>query len=143
VLLEDPRHRGNFGAVVRVAAAAQAAGVLSTGAQDPWNPVVVRGAAGLQFAVPVAALDSLPEPVDRALVALDVDGDEFDPGAVPGRAILAFGSERAGLSADLRERADMRLRLPMREGVSSLNLATTVAAVLYSMRLAGGAQPPW
>jgi len=56
VLLDEPRHRGNFGAVIRVAAAAGAAGVLSTGAQDPWHPVVVRGAAGLQFAVPVARL---------------------------------------------------------------------------------------
>jgi TrmH family RNA methyltransferase len=141
VLLEDPRHRGNFGAVVRVAAAAQAAGVLSTGAQDPWNPVVVRGAAGLQFAVPVACVGSPPESHDRALVALDPDGAEFDPHALPDRAILAFGSERAGLSAELRARADMTLRLPMRHGVSSLNLATAVAAVLYSARLSSRRQP--
>ena len=38
VLLEDPRHLGNVGAAVRVAAAAGAAAVLTTGAADPWDP---------------------------------------------------------------------------------------------------------
>ncbi len=137
VLLEEPRHRGNFGAVIRVAAAAHAGGVLSTGFQDPWNPVVVRGAAGLQFAVPVARLDGSPaDTAGRALLAFDPAGDEFDPRLVPPRAVLVFGSERQGVSADLLDRAEARLKLPMREGVSSLNLATSVAAVLYAIALA-------
>src|SRR3954453_4003297 len=37
VLLEDPRHLGNLGACVRVAAAANAAGVITTGRLDPWH----------------------------------------------------------------------------------------------------------
>jgi len=137
VLLDEPRHRGNFGAVIRVAAAADAAGVLNTGAQDPWNPVVVRGAAGLQFAIPVARLERLSDPAlgERPLVVLDPDGEPFARGRVPARALLAFGSERRGVSTELIARADARLRLPMREGVSSLNLATAVAAVLYAVRL--------
>ncbi|MCW3015827.1 MAG: hypothetical protein JWO02_2919, partial [Solirubrobacterales bacterium] len=53
VLLEEPRHLGNLGACVRVAAGAGAAGVLSTGAQDPWHPDALRGSAGLHFALPV------------------------------------------------------------------------------------------
>jgi TrmH family RNA methyltransferase len=137
VLLEDPRHFGNLGAVIRVAAAAQAAGVLTTGRQDPWDPVAVRGSAGLHFALPVARVAELPHS-DRPLLALDPGGQELQPALVPPRAVLAFGTERAGLSDELLEGADARLRLPMREGVSSLNLATSVAAVLYSLRLARG-----
>ncbi len=135
VLLEDPRHFGNLGAVVRVAAAVEAAGVLTTGRQDPWDPVAVRGSAGLHFALPVARVERLPA-IDRPLLALDPDGEELRPELVPARALLAFGTERDGLSSELLERADVCLRLPMREGVSSLNLATSVAAVLYSLRLA-------
>ena len=52
VVLEDPRHLGNLGAVVRVAAAAAAAGVLTTGERDPWDPVAIRGSGGLHFALP-------------------------------------------------------------------------------------------
>jgi TrmH family RNA methyltransferase len=149
VLLEDPRTMGNMGACVRVAAAADAAGVLTTGPNDPWHPDALRGAAGLHFALPVAALapyspigrskrqDPLDELAvgDRPLVAIDPGGDDLRPAELPPRAILAFGSERYGLSAALLERADARLGIPMRAGVSSLNLATAVAAVLFAQRL--------
>jgi len=130
VLLEDPRHLGNLGACVRVAAAAGAAGLLTTGRQDPWHPDALRGSAGLHFALPVARIRTL-EPGDRPLVALDPDGA---PGRLPPRAVVAFGTERDGLSPELLARADQRLALPMRPGVSSLNLATAVAATLYSRR---------
>ncbi len=134
VLLEDPRSMGNMGACVRVAAAADAAAVLTTGHNDPWNPEALRGAAGLHFALPVAAVEALPRS-DRPLVAIDPDGGDLRPGELPPRAVLAFGTERHGLSAALLRRADARLGIPMRPGVSSLNLATSVAAVLFSQRL--------
>jgi TrmH family RNA methyltransferase len=134
VLLEDPRTMGNMGACVRVAAAADAAGVLSTGDNDPWHPEALRGAAGLHFALPVSAVDELPES-DRPLVAIDPGGEPLDRAALSPRSILAFGTERYGLSEPLLERADARLAIPMRAGVSSLNLATAVAAVLFSQRL--------
>jgi RNA methyltransferase, TrmH family len=134
VLLEDPRTMGNMGACVRVAAAADAGGVLTTGGNDPWHPDALRGAAGLHYALPVASLDEVPE-TDRPLIALDPDGEPLAAGSLPPRAVLAFGSERHGLSEGLLSRADARLGIPMREGVSSLNLATSVAAVLFSQRI--------
>jgi RNA methyltransferase, TrmH family len=134
VLLEAPRHLGNLGASVRAAAAAGAAGVLTTGEADPWHPHALRGSAGLHFALPVARVAALPA-TDRPLVAVDPAGDELHPGVVPGDALLAFGTERRGLSRELRSRADLRLRIPMEPGVSSLNLATAVATVLYAWRL--------
>jgi TrmH family RNA methyltransferase len=49
--------------------------------------------------------------------------------------VLAFGTERYGLSGELAARADARISIPMAPGVSSLNLATSVAAVLFAWRL--------
>jgi len=137
VMLENPRDLGNLGACVRVAAAANAAGVLATGSHDPWHPDALRGAAGLHFAVPVARLHSLEQlrERDRPLLAIDPDGEPLDPSELPARAVLAFGTERQGLSGELLESADARLRIPMRPGVSSLNLATSVSAVLFAWRL--------
>jgi RNA methyltransferase, TrmH family len=142
VLLEDPRDLGNMGACVRVAAAAGAAAVLSTGGHDPWQADALRGGAGLQYALPVARLPGglpagLPGELHRPLLALDPDGEPLDPDALPARAVLAFGTERHGLSAELLARADARVAIPMRAGVSSLNLATSVAAVLFAWRLCG------
>ena len=131
VLLEDPRDLSNVGACVRVAAAAGASAVLTTGAKDPWSPEALRGSAGLHFALPVVRLDDIDA---RPLLALDPEGEP--PSAIPDDAILAFGTERDGLSDALLARADARIALPMRDGVSSLNLATAVSAVLYAWRLA-------
>ncbi len=134
ILLEDPRTMGNMGACVRVAAAADAAGVLTVGTNDPWHPDALRGAAGLHFALPVAGVGELPVS-DRPLVAIDPGGEDLHLAELPPRAILAFGTERYGLSEALLGRADARLGIPMRAGVSSLNLATAVAAVLFAQRL--------
>jgi TrmH family RNA methyltransferase len=134
VLLEQPRNMGNIGACIRVAAAAGAAALITTGENDPWHPDAVRGAAGLQFALPVAAVKALPES-DRPLLAIDPEGEELAPERLPERAILAFGTERHGLSSDVFERADARVSIPMRAGVSSLNLATSVAIALFVMRM--------
>lgn len=134
VLLEDPRALSNVGASVRVAAAAGAAAVLTTGQGDPWHPDAVRGAAGLHYALPVARVETVPAS-DRPLVAVDPDGAPFAPGDLPPRAVLAFGTERDGLSDALLAAADRRIAIPMEPGVSSLNLATSVAAVLFAWRL--------
>jgi TrmH family RNA methyltransferase len=132
IVLEDPRHLGNLGACVRVAAAAGAAGVITTGVQDPWHPDALRGSAGLHFALPVAR-SRVIRTGDRPLVALDPDGEILHRGSVPPRAVLAFGTERDGLSPELLARADLRLALPMSRGVSSLNLATAVSGVLFAL----------
>jgi TrmH family RNA methyltransferase len=143
IVLEDPRDLGNIGACVRVAAAADAAGVLSTGSHDPWHPDALRGGAGLHFALPVARLDQLAalEQREGPLLALDPEGEPLDPLTLDPGSLLAFGTERHGLSEQLLASADARISIPMRAGVSSLNLATSVAAVLFAWRLASGDAP--
>jgi TrmH family RNA methyltransferase len=133
VLLEDPRHLGNLGAVVRVAAAAAAAGVMTTGRQDPWHPDALRGSAGLHFALPVHHLNAV-RTQGRELIALDPEGESLHGARLPAAAVLAFGTERDGLSPELLAQATRRVSLPMAPGVSSLNLATAVAATLYTLK---------
>ncbi len=134
VLLEDPRNLRNMGVCVRVAAAADAAGLLTTGSQDPWHPDALRASAGLHFALPVIRVSGR-ELGDRPLVAVDPDGEPFAPERMHPRTVLAFGTERYGLSDELLSIANHRVTIPMRPGVSSLNLATSVAAILFAWRL--------
>ncbi|MFF3916746.1 TrmH family RNA methyltransferase [Streptomyces sp. NPDC001852] len=138
VVLDNPRNLGNAGAVIRLAAGFGATGVITTGTLDPWHPTVVRGGAGLHFATAVERLgvDELPP---GPVFALDPEGDDIRDVQLPDDAVLAFGSERSGLSAELRARADQLLRLPMRPQVSSYNLATSVAMTLYHWSATGGA----
>jgi RNA methyltransferase, TrmH family len=131
VVLHQPSHFGNIGAAIRVSAAASAEALLATGPHDVWNAAAIRGSAGLHFALPVLNCSTVPD-LGRPTIAVDPDGDELD--AVPDNSMLLFGSERRGLPAELLERADRVVRIPMRAGVSSLNLATAVAVVLYQRR---------
>jgi tRNA G18 (ribose-2'-O)-methylase SpoU len=135
VLLENPAHRGNVGAAIRVAAAAGASTVITTGPLEPWDPAVVRGSAGLHYALDVARAETLAD-ASGPLIALHPGGRPLGTENIPDNSILAFGSERRGLSSELLAVADRTLAIPMEPHVSSLNLATAVAVVLYVWRLA-------
>ncbi|WP_030707575.1 TrmH family RNA methyltransferase [Streptomyces sp. NRRL F-2580] len=130
VVLDNPRNLGNVGAVVRLAAGFGATGVVTRGDLDPWHPNVVRAGAGLHYATTVErlALDELPP---GPLYALDPEGVDIRTLTLPDDALLAFGSERHGISPELRDRADHLVSLPMRPQVSSYNLATSVAMALF------------
>jgi TrmH family RNA methyltransferase len=139
VVLDNPRNLGNAGAVIRLAAGFGATGVVTTGTLDPWHPTVVRGGAGLHFATAVERM-TVEELPWGPVFALDAEGDDIRGLKLPGDAVLAFGPERSGLSAELRARADHLVSLPMRPQVSSYNLATSVAMTLYHWSLDGGVQ---
>jgi len=137
VVLDDPQHHGNIGASVRVSAAAGAGGLITVGNVDPWTPEALRGSAGLHFALPVSGRANLPE-TTRPIFAFDSEGDRLTE--IPDNALLLFGSERAGLSPWARGRCDHLVSFPMEPGVSSMNLATSVAVGLYAWRLNIGSQ---
>lgn len=130
VVLDNPRNLGNIGAVVRLAAGFGATGVVTTGDVDPWHPTVVRTGAGLHFATAVeqVTLDQLPE---GPLHVLDPEGEDIRGVVLPDDALIAFGSERHGISDELRSRASGLVSIPMRAQVSSFNLATSVGMGLF------------
>ncbi|UQX01964.1 TrmH family RNA methyltransferase [Streptomyces sp. RerS4] len=130
VLLDNPRNLGNVGAVVRLAAGFGATGVVTRGELDPWHQNVVRAGAGLHYATTVARLE-LDELPAGPVYALDPEGEDIRTLTLPDDALLAFGSERHGISPELRARADHLVSLPMRPQVSSYNLATSVAMTLF------------
>jgi RNA methyltransferase, TrmH family len=136
VLLDQPRNLGNVGAVIRVAAGFGATGVVTTGDLDPWHPNVVRGSAGLHFATVVRQVDLATLPAGP-LYALDPLGEDIREVEFPDDAVLAFGSERHGISEPVRALADRLVAIPMRPQVSSFNLATSVAMGLFHWMAAG------
>lgn len=137
--LQDP---GNLGALARVAEAAGAAALaLSPGTVHPNHPRALRASAGSLLRLPVA-VDAGPEEVDRRLapalprwMALDTrDGAGLWQADLDGTLILAVGAEGPGLSPALRERADLRLTIPIQPPVESLNATVAAALVLFEVR---------
>ncbi|MEP6801671.1 MAG: RNA methyltransferase [Acidobacteriota bacterium] len=141
--VQDP---GNLGAIVRVAEAAGAAGVLAApGSADFFHARAVRASAGSVLRIPVSGRVSFePFAADARAAGRSIAGAVASGGENPfdkpldEESVLVIGAEGTGLPAGAYRYLDRRLTLPMREPVDSLNAAVATALLLYSGRLAGG-----
>ena len=141
--LSDP---GSLGSIIRTADAAGVTGVIAvTPSVDLYDPQTVRATMGSLFALPVI----YPvEPVDlerwigqvRAagvplcVVASSAHGqqDYFEADHRHPLALL-LGNERYGLPPEVRDRADLLVRLPMAGRATSLNVSAAAAAMVYEV----------
>ncbi len=136
IALDGVQDPGNVGTIVRLAAAFDANGiVLLPGCADPYSAKAIRSSAGAILSVPVVSA-SVDELVTRGwpIVAADARGEAGDPPA--SRAVLAFGSEGAGLSPALSSAA-RTIAIRMSARIESLNVATSAAILLarsYELR---------
>lgn len=132
IFIENPHDINNVGAVVRVAAGYGAGAVAIVGEISPWHMLAIRAGAGLQWAVPILHIESIVDVVDgRIVYACDADGSSMREMTMKKNSILIFGTERDGISRAMKKNADEVVSIPMQKNVSSLNLATSVAAILY------------
>ncbi len=134
--VEDPQ---NLGALLRVADGAGVDGVLLTERRSaPLSPVAVKASAGAAEHLRIARVVNLVRALEDLkqknlwVIGLDergtTDYDQFD---LTGDCVLVLGREGAGLHDLVRRSCDHLLRIPMAGGVSSLNVSTAGAVVLY------------
>jgi TrmH family RNA methyltransferase len=137
--VQDP---GNAGAIVRVAEAAGATALVVAGpSADPFGWKALRGSMGSALRLPIAVQADAQEAARRArehgckIVATVPRGGRslFDVDLTESLAVL-IGGEGAGLAAALVEAADVRLTIPMKPPVESLNAAVTAALILYEAK---------
>lgn len=145
-VLEDIVDHTNVGAAFRSAAALGIDAVLVTPrCADPLYRRAIRVSMGTVFQVPWTRIDPWPGSVDalRALgfttVALalsehSVTLDELaaDP---PERLALVLGTEGDGLTTRTLSAVDHTVRIPMRGGVDSLNVAAAGAVAAWALRV--------
>lgn len=133
---------GNAGTVIRVADAVGAdAAILAGDSVDPHNGKCVRSSAGSLFHLPIvrerdidAVLTALSAAGIRILATAadgEVDLDEADE-LLAGPTAWLFGNEAHGLERLVADRADHRVRIPIRGRAESLNLATAASICLYA-----------
>lgn len=135
----DPR---NVGAVLRSAAAFGAACVvLQDRHAPPETGALARAASGTLDLVPVVREVNLSRSIATLqkagfwVMGLAGDGQRTLAEATPRdrRVALVLGAEDTGLRRLQRETCDELVRLPMAEGVESLNVAAAAAVALYEI----------
>lgn len=147
-MLTQVRDPGNAGTVIRAADAAGADAVLISAASvDLHNPKTVRSTAGSMFHLPVLTGADVEEASTAARAAgmsvLAADGageldlEDLGDGPLEGVDLAAptlwlFGNEAHGLSPAERDLADAVVRIDIRGGAESLNLAMAATLCLYA-----------
>ena len=139
VILDDIRDPGNMGTIIRTAEAAGAGVIMSPGCVDLFNPKVIRATMGSVFRVKMAVCDPL-EAVkvlkERGTVvcAAALDGSVPYKEASYGESnAFIIGNEANGVSLPVQEAADIRVRIPMKGRVESLNAAVSAAILCYNL----------
>lgn len=145
-VLEDLTDQTNLGAVFRSAwSLGMDAVLLSERCADPLYRRSVRVSMGEVLRLPWARLEPWPEALDQLrqqgfeLWALTPDGNEVltSPSEPSRRVALLIGSEADGLSAPARAAATRTVRIPMRAGVDSLNVAAAAAIAFSAIGVPG------
>ncbi|HZE39365.1 MAG TPA: RNA methyltransferase [Stackebrandtia sp.] len=144
VVLEDVNNHTNIGAVFRGAAGLGIDGVvLSPTCADPLYRRSIRVSMGEVFALPYAFAPVWPDGLDEVRAAgFTVAALTPAPDAVPiqelgparrARVALLLGAEGPGLSPAAVAASDVRVRIPMRRGVDSLNVAAAAAVACWEL----------
>lgn len=137
VWLDGVQDPGNVGAVVRVAAAFGAGGlIVGAGSADPLGLKALRASAGLALRLPFAraggaALTAALAEAGRTVWLLEKGGrDVFDVARTPPGLVLVLGSEGAGPSPEARAAAQGSVGIAIDPAVESLNAAVAMGLVL-------------
>jgi TrmH family RNA methyltransferase len=151
VIAADVQDPGNIGAIVRVAEAGGATGVVAAGGTaNPFGWKALRGSMGSALRLPIAVDPGTDHAAGEArrqgcrLVAMvPRDGQPYLESNLRGRVAILVGGEGAGIARELVETADVQVTIPMERPVESLNAAVAAAVLIYEarrqrMRGAGG-----
>ena len=134
----DPQ---NLGAILRSAEVAGADGaILPEHRSAPLSAAAVKASSGASELLRIAHVSGMPSAIAEVrrsntwCVALDPRGEtlawEFD---MTQPVCLVVGSEGEGVHRLVKERCDVRVRLPVKGHVASLNASAAAAALLYEV----------
>lgn len=133
---------GNVGSIIRTAEAGGVNAVIVTkGTADPFGWKALRGAMGSSFRLPVATTTDLNKLLSTAkqhgakvAAAVPRGGTGLYDADLTGSTFLLVGQEGVGLEQQIGVDIDLRISVPMRRGVESLNVSTAAGLIVYEAR---------
>lgn len=136
--LQDP---GNLGTIIRTAAAAGVDTVYyASGCADPYSPKALRSSAGAVFLIRVEYVDALGvfvQDLKKSGVQLIASSPHS---TISYRSVqykpplaLLVGNEASGLSDEMLQAADLKVSIPLKREVESLNASVAAAVLLFEI----------
>lgn len=141
VIIDNVVDTTNIGAIFRSAAALGIGAVLLTrNSCDPLNRRAVRVSMGSVFLVPWTWIDNIDDVKNMGFktlaMALTDKSISIDSPKLQNEEKLAIimGTEGDGLPQNVISQADYTVRIPMMNGVDSLNVAAASAIAFWQLR---------
>ncbi|WP_349406972.1 TrmH family RNA methyltransferase [Clostridium perfringens] len=138
VLVDKVQDPGNMGTIIRTAHAAGAAGIVMTkGTVDIYNDKTLRSTMGSIFYIPIVEDNSLDfvkllKKEGYKLVVSSLQGkNNFFEENLQGKVMIAVGNEGNGVSDEVYDIADIKVKIPMPGEAESLNVAVATSIMIY------------
>lgn len=134
------RSLGNFGTLLRTSTAIGASGfILLEDSVDPFDPNVVRATMGAIFKQKIvrATVEQLRGWIElhklQVIGASPSGSIDYDKVSYTHPTIIMLGNERSGLTQDQQSMCQHLVRIPMIEGMDSLNVSVAGSLLLYEV----------
>ncbi len=142
LVLENIQDPGNLGTIIRTAEGAGVTGIiLSKKTVDIYNPKTIRSTMGALYRMPFCYQENLIDCIGdfhkRGIktMAADLKGDHIyyqEELTIP--LAIYIGNEGNGLTEELSNTADIKVKIPMEGMLESLNAAISTAILLYECK---------
>ena len=137
LILDDIKYAQNLGAIFRVAYASGVNGIILPVKNTSYiDSEVTRVSMGASERVPIVemgifeAMKDLKKN-DVKILALQNEGGMYYDTDLTGPLAIVIGSEDEPVSSKILERVDGMVSLPMREGMSFLNISVSTGIICY------------
>nr|WP_163249629.1 RNA methyltransferase [Clostridium niameyense] len=138
ILVDKVQDPGNMGTIIRTAHAANALGVITTkGTVDIYNEKTLRSTMGSIFYIPIIEDNSLEvikglrESGFKLLTSsLDTKHNFYNVDMTE-NMIICVGNEGNGVSSDLMQLSDLKVKIPMPGGAESLNVSVACSIMTF------------
>ena len=133
--IQDP---GNLGTILRTADSVNLKQIIVTkNTADSYNPKVVRSTMGAILRIKIIETEDLAKTLKEAkknkfkIVATSLDTNESIYDISYNKKVIVIGNEANGVSKEIQELADNRVKIPMLGKTESLNASVATGIMLY------------
>lgn len=137
VMLDGVSDPGNMGTIIRTMACAGYRDLyISDDCADPFSPKAVRSSMSGIYHVNVIrkSRQELVNDIKFPLIVADMHGENVFDRKIDGEFCLVIGNEARGISDFIREKASLTVKIPMQEGMESLNAGVSAGILMYALK---------
>lgn len=138
LILDNIQDPGNMGTILRTADSINLKQIIvSKGSADCYNPKVVRSTMGAIFRINIIESEDLTKTIKEmkknkikiATTSLQTEKSIYDINYE--KTAIVIGNEANGVSDEVLELADEKIKIPMPGKTESLNASVATAVILY------------